>query len=123
MRKLVASRCEQIQDQLRNEVASRGGIVKHSDGKRYLEMVETTKRTINVDEDSLPILKNAMGEDWTLAMRVTKTDAEKIIKDNVLDGAPRGSKGKAVKAFYERLDDVGSVSVVPEFRLEIHTEK
>jgi hypothetical protein len=118
--KLVTSRCEQLRDFIRNDVASCGGKIVHRDGRRSLELVEVTKREISFEE-AKPVLCEIEG--WEQGIVVRKTMIESIVKDNVPSDSPRGSKGKAITDFYERLDAAGAVSVVPEFRLELHTEK
>jgi len=118
--KLVTSRCEQLRDLIRNDVASCGGTITHRDGKRSLGLEETVKRHIDFREAETIITHI---DDWTDAITVRKSAIENLVKKMVPDGAPRGSKGEAIRGFYERLDQAGAVSVVPEFRLELRIEK
>jgi hypothetical protein len=117
-RKMVEAACKTVQELLRVEVNSRGGKVEHTDGRRYLEMVNTVRREIDFDK-GMPVVMDALGERWKEAGEFSKTTAEKIISE----GAPRGHKGRAIEAFHSALDEAGALGAFPQSKLELRRKK
>lgn len=83
-----------------------------------LEIVRHNEREI-VFPKALPVLLEAVGNDRLAEiLRVSNGDAEKAVKA-AAPTKPRGSKGKAVKELYSRLEEAGALRVDTVERLEV----
>ncbi len=111
--RLVEKAAKEAVEIVRAEVAAAGGCLTLSDG-RTLVLTEQTKRHI-VAAEAWPILKAFLGERMPEAIKVSKTIAEKIVGEF----APPKGKGKAKKAFVQRLEEAGALDTEVVERLEI----
>lgn len=111
-RKTADRASEFIQVVLRNHVAKAGGEVW--DGEDGL-VIETRKLRKIDFETGEAVLREELGARMPEAVSVSKTKAERIMKD----GAGRGAKTYAAKRLMDKLEAAGAVSVEEQERLEL----
>lgn len=103
--------CKELGPLLRAEVVNAGGAMPLSDG-RELYIKEITKKEIEF-KPAKPILVKVLGGDLDECLEVSKSAAEKLVKDR----APNKMKGRMWDELMARLDEAGAVNHKIEQRL------
>lgn len=104
---------DKVRDAVRAEVSLHPGGLKTTDGRR-LEVVEQVKEVIDAKAAWKELL-SLLGDDLPDCVAVSKTKVGEI----VMAQQPRGSKGAAVKAVWDRLRDLGALKASSVHKLEI----
>lgn len=110
--RMAVKRLEEFQQAAKAHVEANGGEF----GSLYLDQRET--RAIDYARGHERIIEAIGGHAFMQCVRVSKSEVEEAVKRD----APRGQKGKVVKALMDALESDGAISVTVSTQLKVRRE-